>query len=110
MISQLNIDIIGETHDLSEHTCITTWREESEIFFITRAATRGHYVCYNYKEEIDNAMVGITMLGQHCHHGHVGSFTFNMSKIGDCSEVSSSARATISTFVLFIIVSSYNCG
>ena len=72
----------------STHMCITQWKEGEKHFFISRTESRARYVCYSYREVGDMLMVD--MMGQQCSVGELGSFTFNITKISDCSNINRS--------------------
>ena len=88
----------GGVQESSIHTCITNWQEGEEKFFITRTASRARYVCYSYKRVRDMLMV--VMMGQQCRMGEVGSFSFNITQISDCSDINCSTSIYLSYVIL----------
>ena len=92
----------GHMQETSNHTCITKWKEGEEQFFITRTANKAHFVCYSYREVGD--MLVVVMMGQQCRVGEVGSFSFNLTKISDCSDINSSDSIYLSPITVILMM------
>ena len=92
----------------STHMCITQWKEGEKHFFISRTDSRARYVCYSYREVGDMLMVD--MMGQQCSVGELGSFTFNITKISDCSNINRSDVISPGMSIMLIIVFWYVFG
>ena len=87
-----------KSEESTAQKCTTYWKEEKRVMMIAR--TTSYYVCYSFEEKKDQIFV--SMRRNSC--DHIPSFSFNMSKLRECSEASTGHSNSLTLLALIILL------